>query len=146
MATLELREAINELEKRLRKKRESGNIGPKQTAILNSIENGSITGPQLGLILQGAVFGFSDELLGYLPRPGLQPLVSGLQEAGTTGADPASVATKIERRTLDLYREENPVSALALEAAGGLPFGLAGAARVGLAKGAALGAGSGACA
>jgi hypothetical protein len=29
MATLELREAINELEKRLRKKRESGNIGPK---------------------------------------------------------------------------------------------------------------------
>jgi hypothetical protein len=73
-------------------------------------------------------------------------LVSGLQEAGTTGADPASVATEIERRTLDLYREENPVSALALEAAGGLPFGLAGAARVGLAKGAALGAGSGACA
>jgi len=135
MATLELREAINELEKRLRKKRESGNIGPKQTAILNSIENGSLTGPQLGLILQGASFGFSDELIGYLPRPGLNPIVQTLQNQGDfqfqgnmpfPGSDspdfPDQVATEIERRTLDQYREENPVSALGLEAAGGLPF------------------------
>lgn len=154
MATL--RETINELEKRLKEKRKSGNIGPKQTAILNSIENGSLTGPQLGLILQGASFGFSDELIGYLPRPGLNPIVQTLQNQGDfqfqgnmpfPGSDspdfPDQVATEIERRTLDQYREENPVSALALEAAGGLPSGFFGAARFGLAKGAALGAGSG---
>ena len=138
-----LREQIDRLDKGLRELRESGKISAKQTALLESIENGSVTGPQLGLIIQGASFGFSDELLGMLPRPGLKPLVRGLQEVGVPDADPRSVATEMERRTMDQYREENPVSALALEAGGGLVYGPLGGARAGLARTAAIGAGSG---
>ena len=141
MATL--REEIDRLDKGLRELRESGKISAKQTALLEAIDNGSVTGPQLGLIIQGMSFGFSDELLGMLPRPGLDPLVRGLQEVGIPGADARSVATEMERRTMDQFREENPVSALALEAGGGLVYGPMGGARAGLARTAAIGAGSG---
>ena len=92
-----------------------------------------------------------------LPRPGLNPLVQSLQNQGDfqfegnrpfPGSDspdfPRQVATEIERRTMDQFREENPVSALALEASGGLVYGPMGGARAGLARTAGVGAGSGA--
>lgn len=62
--------------------------------------------------LQGATFGFADEIAGAMAPPGLR-----------------KASTRAQRETLDQFREEHPKSAFAAEVAGGLAVPGVGAAK-----------------
>ena len=140
---------IDSLYKRLKESQKAGRLsaegpGPQ---LLKAIESGSIAPAEVGLLLQGASLSSSDELMGYT-RSLLGNDSSMIADNINKGYPNANVSSSdvgiaLERGTINQYREDNPATALALEAAGGLAYGPLGAGRSALMRGAQA-AGSGA--
>ena len=136
----------------LKQRQADGAINENQLAVMQGIENGSITPPQLGFILQGASYSSSDEVSGYL-RSKFPQLMGGsmdsklaetINQGFQTNYTQQDIATEMERRNMRQYQEENSGKAFGLEAGGGfLTGGPMGAGRS-MAKQAGLAVGGGA--
>jgi len=116
----------------LKKKEITGfknDLGPK---LLGAIEDGSLSGDKISLMLQGASVSSSDEILGYARSLlGGDSAMLANKMNSIYGADlsPAEVGIGLERRGPNQYRKDNPLKAMALEATGGLVLGPMGAGR-----------------
>ena len=102
-------------------------LGPK---LVRAIEDGSLSPGWVTALMQGATMSSSDEIMGYI-RSSVGDDASMLSESinQRMGANlsPGDIGIGLERRTMNQFREDNPGTALALEAAGGLAYGPLGA-------------------
>ena len=132
---LSIQEAIAELSTKLES---ADNLNAEGVAMRDAIRDGSLTGPQIGLIIQGATFSSGDEILGAVRsvtnRKMMENISSRLNQATGSQFSPRDVATELERAPMRQFREENPAQALALEMGGGLVYGPVGAGRAGLTR------------
>ena len=157
----ETRDALDTFNRRLVELRSEDSLNPEGQALLNAIDNGSISPPQLGLILQGGSWNTSDEASGFLRS--VMPSLMGPHDAAIheqvqdqafinaqkRGAQPPEislrdVSTELERRPIRQFQEENPLSAMGYETLGALATGGPAGAGRSLAKKAMIGGGSGA--
>lgn len=139
-------EYIDEFYQALKEQEKKGFKTPEGPKLLKAIEDGSLAPGWATALMQGATMSSSDELMGYI-RSSVGDDASMLSESinQRMGANlsPSDVGIGLERRTMNQFREDNPKTAFALEAAGGLAYGPLGAGRTALMRGAqAAGAGA----
>ena len=130
----EIQKQVRALYDTLSKKAENDSFKTAEGRELYKLmSEGSLTGPQLGLFLQGASLATSDELIGYTRaffNDSYGTAAAAMNQA-QPGLDATAqdVAIELERQPMRQYREENPLKAFGLEAAGGMTMGGAGALR-----------------
>lgn len=138
MAQQNIQSDIDNFYQALKKKQQTGfktELGPK---LLAAIEDGSVGPTELGLLLQGATLSSSDEILGYtrsLLGGDSAMIATELNKQMGRSYTPADVGIGLERRSIDQYREQNPIKALGLETTGSLVYGPLGAGRTALMRG-----------
>ena len=130
----EIQKQVRALYDTLSKKAENDSFKTEEGRELYKLmSEGSLTGPQLGLFLQGASLATSDELIGYTRaffNDSYGTAAAAMNQA-QPGLDATAqdVAIELERQPMRQYREENPLKAFGLEAAGGMTMGGVGAYR-----------------
>ena len=130
MANL-LPKQVDEIYQKLLQAQADGRLNESGRALLQGIDSGAITSPQLGMMMQGFSYSSSDEIAGFM-RSRFPALMGGSQDADLTDRinrrfntdySQQDIATELERRPMRAYQEENPWKAVGLEAAGGFVSG-----------------------
>jgi len=138
-----LNDQITELTQKLEERDRQNRLNPEGKRVLSALRSGSVAPAQLGLILQGASFSSSDEIIGSLRGaldPNMQLIAEQLSLGSGQNVSAGDVARAMERAPIDQYREENPVAAFGYEMAGATPFGFLGAGKTLAANAARAGA------